>query len=535
MIGTLHSTGWASGSSVAGTDRAKTWTLDRNFDQAEGERLFKAGNFQAAEGFLTRAAADAEARKRSASRRVHLRLMLAEALRKQYRVDSPGTSDKLLSAEGAVRGAIEIAAANSDRDLYIRCLDELADIFSGQGNYAAVEKCMQEAIKLEASLSRPDPLRMGRRVLRLGVARHRLGKLDDAIPTLEKAVEINEQTFGLDHDETANHLTELGAALRANGNHELAQMHLRRALKIHERQGLDSPAAIRDLHHLAGSLEEAGDLDGAAAEYERALAYKHRVIGSDLDDLAELQYGLASLYIEWENYSRARELLYEAIGTFRNRGGLRLCVAYETMAYVEECSGRYDDAVKELTLAGKVWEKLNPPRTADLLRNLERRAEILEMIRKRSEASYLRERIETVKAVLEEERRAAGFVEPELADWPLDENAAEETPEPAGDETFGQLLSLSDAVGHGQPFFEEDSFVGEVDSTEDTVEGQEFAVDAGEPQDGSGETGIVLDPGFENYLGAEEETGISPEPEINASGIKAGASARSANRANNAR
>jgi len=441
MIGSLRTTGWSAGSSV---QRVKTWTLDRNFDQTEGERLLNARNFPAAEVYLAKAVIDAEMRKRSASKRVTLRLTLAEAQRKQCYSDALETNlGKLIAAEATVRSAIEIAAANADRDLYIQCLDTLAEIFSDQGNFAAVEKVMVEAIKLEASLSRPDPLCMGRRVLRLGVARHRLGRLDEAIPALEKAVAIHEQTCGEDHEETAHHLTELGAALRARGDHAEAQKVLRRALEIHERQGTDSPAAIRDLHHLAGSLEESGDLEGAAAEYERALAYKHRVIGSNLDDLAELQYGLASLYLEWQNYSRARELLYEAIGTFRRHAGLRLCVAYETMAYIEECSGRYSDAVKELTLAGKVWEQIAPPRTRELIRNMERRAELLEMIRKRSEAEHLRERIERLQTILGEERKAGALEEPELAEWPLEDVSDEGQAEGKSE----QLEAMSEAVG----------------------------------------------------------------------------------------
>ncbi|MEQ1884408.1 MAG: tetratricopeptide repeat protein [Bryobacteraceae bacterium] len=463
MIGSFRSVAWSQGSST-GLERVKSWTLDRNFDQTEGERLLNAGNYAPAEAHLFRAVVDAETRQRSAAKRVSLRILLAEAQRGQFRAqDEEPKFAKLTSAEATVRAAIEIAAANADRALYIQCLDALAEIFTDQQNFAAVERVMQDAIKLEAALARPDPLRMGRRVLRLGVAKHRQGKAEEALPALEKAVAISEETLGPEHEETANHLTALGAVHRAMGNHEAAQKLLRRALRVHEQKGLDAPLAIADLHHLAGSLEESGDLDGAAAEYERALAYKHRVIGSDLEDLAELQYGLASLYVEWGNFARARELLYEAIGTFRRRGGLRLCVSYETMAHIEECSGRYSDAVKELASAGKAWEQLNPPRTADLIRNIERRVELLDMLRKRSEAEHLRERIARLQAVLEEQKQKE---ELELAQWPLDgelsgeelESMQEGSPEiddellqevldaePA-EHAANQLLSLSNGV-----------------------------------------------------------------------------------------
>ena len=88
-----------------------------------------------------------------------------------------------------------------------------------------------------------------------------------------------------------------------------------------------SPASIQSLHHLAGSLEDAGDLEGAAQQYETALAFKLRTIGTNFDELAELQFGLANLHINWQHYSRARELLYEAAG---ERSGARAACGWQS-------------------------------------------------------------------------------------------------------------------------------------------------------------------------------------------------------------
>ena len=202
--------------------------------------------------------------------------------------------------------------------------------------------------------------------------------------------------------------TALGAAYRAQGKHEEAQKCLRRALKIHERtQGVQSAEAIQDLQYLAGSLEESGDLGGAAAQYERALLFEQRVIGGNIDELAELQMGMATLYVNWQNYSRARELLLECVATFKRKGGVRLAVGYETLGYVEECSGRYAEAVGELQLAAKVWETLMPERLPELLRCLGHRADLLELLRRKGDAERLRERIAILTPQLESEFAAA--------------------------------------------------------------------------------------------------------------------------------
>ena len=81
------------------------------------------------------------------------------------------------------------------------------------------------------------------------------------------------------------------------------------------------------------------------------------------------------------------------MATFRRKGGVRLAVGYETLAYVEECSGRYTEAIKELQLAAKVWETLRPERLPELLRCLEHRADLLELLRRKGDAERLRERI----------------------------------------------------------------------------------------------------------------------------------------------
>ena len=215
---------------------------------------------------------------------------------------------KLDAAEQTVRSAIELAANTGDGNGYVQCLDALADIFSSQGNFAAVEKVTQDALQVEATLPHPEPMRMARRVPGWASRATRRGaSMTSFILTFEKAVALHEESFGPDHPETGNQMLALGVVHRAQGNHTEAEHYLRRALKIHERTcGMQSKEAIEDLHHLAGALEDSGNLEAAAAQYERALSFKHRSIGGDLNELAQLQFGMAGLYIKWQNYSRAQ-------------------------------------------------------------------------------------------------------------------------------------------------------------------------------------------------------------------------------------
>ena len=245
---------------------------------------------------------------------------------------------------------------------------------------------------------------MARRTVRLGIARHRMGRTKDAIPILEKAVAMHEESFGKDHAETGRQLTELGAAYRAEGRHEEAQKCLRRAMRIHQQaQGIDSPGSIESLHHLAGSLEDAGDPEGAAQQYETALTYKLRTIGSNLDDLAEMQFGLANLHINWQHYSRASRAAVRSLGHLPPQGrrapGRHLRNAGACGRMLRPLYGRGKG-----TRPGREGvEGMRPERTPELIRNMERRAELLDQLRKKGEASYLREKIALLQQQLEQE------------------------------------------------------------------------------------------------------------------------------------
>jgi tetratricopeptide (TPR) repeat protein len=373
--------------------RIKAWGMDRSADQIEGERLLEQHDYAAAEIRLLKAVSEAESHQ-TPSRKILLRLELAEAQRKQFRSPNGGENpEKLAAAEQTARSALEVAKT-TDASALVQCLDALTEIMAERGDYAAVELLTQDAILAEVRLRQVDPLQMARRVHRLGMIRHKNGQIDGAAQALAEAVAIREKVHGEEHLETAHQLTELGIVYRAQGKHVEAQSCLRRALRIHERDcGPASPEADRDLHQLAGSLEDAGDINGAMAQYERALELKLRIVGADLDDIAEMQAGMARVFMKWRHYSRARELLMEACGTFKRTRGARLAATYETLAEVEENTGHYRDAIRELSQAGKVWESVQSEHTAELIRNMEHRAELFDQLHLEKEAEFLREKV----------------------------------------------------------------------------------------------------------------------------------------------
>jgi len=388
----------------------ESWGLDRNWHRSEAARHLKSGNLADAERHLSLGVREADDRGVAPAQRVELRLELAAVQRRQAQPPEGSESDqldlaKLRDCENTLREAIIVCTQASDSKLYLLCLDTLAEIFELVADYQALEEVTRDAVRLGASIKNEDPERTERRLQRLATAQDRNGRFPDALKTFDQAIAVRERHYGAGHLETGKLLAEVGRICRARGVHVQAQAYLRRALRIHETQcGTDSLEALGDVQQLAGSLEDTGDLDAAAAQYERALGLKLRQLGyENIDEVADMQYSLACLHVGWGRYSRARELLSECIGAFKRAGGARLAVAYETLAHVEEREGRVSFALNELERAAKIWEKSKPQHLEEWSRNLELQADLSDHLRLRVEANLLRKKARHVQAEAEDQ------------------------------------------------------------------------------------------------------------------------------------
>ena len=368
---------------------------DLEKERKEGERLFEAADYVGAERHFSRAI-EVERGHESPDQRILLRLELAEAQRRQHPLG--GASQKLADAEQTVRSAVELATRSGDRELQLQALDVLLAISAERGILEEAESLLLQLDALEAKRRRRDPLQGALRLNRMGLLRLRHGQFREAIESLAESVAVHEQSLGETHPATAQQLSDLGKAHHASGNHAEAQRCLRRSIRIHEgHEGLDSPAAAVDLRLLTESLEATGDIDAAAAEFERVLIAKLRTMGQDLDGIAEMQWELAHRYLEWGNHSRARELLLEAVATFERTGGIRLATGYEALARLEADNACYQEALRLEKKAGGMWESLHSDNMPELIANLERQVQFFDLLGQNDEATFLRDELTALK------------------------------------------------------------------------------------------------------------------------------------------
>ena len=367
----------------------------RSEAQMEGERLLDQGEWESAEQALARALVDGARRQLFSIARIGIYLELAEAQRQQFHgEDGTVQPRKLQAAEDNCRAALDLARKGSDRTVLVQCLDALSETIALRGDLEAVEVLTSEAVQAEQFGPPADPAVIAKRFHRLANLRRECGRVILAVPALEQALQATERLRGPVHLETADLLMELGDVYRYLGHHEQAQTHLKRALDVHEREcGLWSAEAAHDLNLLTGSYEASGHLKLAAAEHERVLTLKQRGVGTNMEGIAESQFDLAHLYVRWGNLPRARELLMEVVGTFKRSRAVRLAMAHEALADIEQQEGHLRGALQELLNACHVWEQLPVEHTRELCRNLGYQVQVYEALRQREDAAFVRQRL----------------------------------------------------------------------------------------------------------------------------------------------
>jgi tetratricopeptide (TPR) repeat protein len=159
--------------------------------------------------------------------------------------------------------------------------------------------------------------------IRSGLAKTqiRLGHLDDALDTVDRAVEICEVQFGKRHPEYAALLDITALALKQRHRIERAEILQRRAVKIL----FESVEPFQDrgqiIGNLAGTLIQAGQRAEAQPLLERALSEKRRACGADHPTVAHTLNTLAILAAQDGDFVTARAHAAEALRIRRARLG----------------------------------------------------------------------------------------------------------------------------------------------------------------------------------------------------------------------
>jgi tetratricopeptide (TPR) repeat protein len=193
-------------------------------------------------------------------------------------------------------------------------INEMAVVYYQNAKYKEAEPLMQRALKIdEASFGKDHPT-VAIRLNNLAALYQATNRLKEAEPLMQRAIEIDEASFGKDHPEVATDLNNLAALYQATNRVKEADPLFQRALKIDEASfGKDHPNVARDLNNLAQLYKATNRLKEAEPLMQRALEIDEASLGKDHPKVATDLNNLAQLYQATNRLPEAEPLMKRAV------------------------------------------------------------------------------------------------------------------------------------------------------------------------------------------------------------------------------
>src|SRR6266508_1759897 len=142
----------------------------------------------------------------------------------------------------------------------------------------------------------------------------RAGKYDEALPLVERGLEIRERLLGTEHRDVAAAIDSLAGIYTGRGEYVNAEPLYRRALDIREKTlGKDHPNTARSLNSLAILYNRQGKYGEAEPLFKRVLDINEKALGKDHPDTATSLNNLAVLYASQGKYVEAEPLYKRAL------------------------------------------------------------------------------------------------------------------------------------------------------------------------------------------------------------------------------
>ncbi len=212
-------------------------------------------------------------------------------------------------AEPLARRAVELRSAifgRSHRETHAAML-ELVDVLERRTS-------LDEAEALIGEVRAGDPTLAARARFLSGRILGDRGKLEQAVPELEGAVEELGRTLGPEAKDTLHATLELGNAQSRHGRYAEAAELFPRLLEAQRRTlGPDHPDAASTLNSMAINARRAGRYAEAEPAYREALGLLLRVQGPQHPDVLATRTNLGQLLVEMERFDEAEPQLREAL------------------------------------------------------------------------------------------------------------------------------------------------------------------------------------------------------------------------------
>ena len=231
-------------------------------------------------------------------------------------------------------------------------------------------------VELRLANERDRALQQGRQLHAEGVRLTRAAKHAEALPLMERALEIREKTVGPEDPLVAEALNSLANIHRGKGDHVKAEPLYQRALAIRETAlGAEHPDVATSLNSLGAHYFSRGDYAKAEPLHQRALAIREKVLGAEHPDVAASLNNLANVYLVTGDYAKAEPLYQRALAIRETLGAEHpdLAASLTNLANLNWTKGDYARAEPLYRRALAINEKAvgpDHPSVATSLNNL---------------------------------------------------------------------------------------------------------------------------------------------------------------------
>jgi len=203
-----------------------------------------------------------------------------------------------------------------------RLLNQTGLYLKGRAQFTEAKEMFERALSIDEASYGPDHPQVAIDVNNLGGVLQDLGDLEGAKKMYERALAIDESRYGPNHPQVATRINNISSVLRAFGDMEGAKKMYERALAIGEATyGPDHPTVAIRVNNLGGVLQDLGDIEGAKKMFERALAIDestygpdHPGVAIDVNNLGLVLKALGDLEAAKKMYERALAIDEAAYG-----------------------------------------------------------------------------------------------------------------------------------------------------------------------------------------------------------------------------
>jgi tetratricopeptide (TPR) repeat protein len=195
-----------------------------------------------------------------------------------------------------------------------RLMADLGLLLDCKARYVEAEPLMQRALAIDQHSYGTEHPRVAINLNNLALLLQATNRLVEAEPLMRRALAIDEHSYGTEHPNVARDLNNLAQLLQARNRLTEAEPLIRRALAIDEQSyGTAYPRVATDLNNLAQLLKATNRLAEAEPLMRRALAIDEHSYGTEQPEVARDLNNLAALLQATNRLAEAEPLMRRAL------------------------------------------------------------------------------------------------------------------------------------------------------------------------------------------------------------------------------